>query len=236
MDHRLTSLLACALLLLISAPTTASAQGAWCARMLGGGENCGFATFGQCQAALSGNGGACAPNPRSTARTNGPSQSDDYFGRGRIDQSRAARRQIEQERQYEQERRFERDRRIEQERRRAVKTQKSVPAATVRGTPALAPATPVSTVATGGIPLMELDINATPTLSPDGVRRVQVALKGKGFDPGPINGIRHPQLQVAVQTFQTTYGIDARGVIDNQTLLALGEAELARQSTGSQPK
>jgi hypothetical protein len=44
-----------------SAP--ARADGAWCARDTKGGTNCGFHTFAQCQADISGLGGFCSPNP-----------------------------------------------------------------------------------------------------------------------------------------------------------------------------
>jgi hypothetical protein len=42
----------------------ARADGSWCARYGTGleGSNCGFYSFEQCQAAISGNGGRCSPN------------------------------------------------------------------------------------------------------------------------------------------------------------------------------
>jgi hypothetical protein len=43
----------------------------WCADYGGrggGGRNCGFITFAQCQAAVSGNGGFCSPNSFFTGR------------------------------------------------------------------------------------------------------------------------------------------------------------------------
>jgi hypothetical protein len=44
--------------------TPASAQGAWCAQYNGrGGTNCGFYTWEQCRAAVSGVGGFCSPSP-----------------------------------------------------------------------------------------------------------------------------------------------------------------------------
>lgn len=50
--------------------TAASAQNyPWCAQYggrMGGSQNCGFSTFAQCQAALSGNGGFCNRNERYT--------------------------------------------------------------------------------------------------------------------------------------------------------------------------
>jgi hypothetical protein len=49
----------------LDAATPASAQGAWCAQYSGraGGTNCGFYTYGQCRAAVSGVGGFCSPSP-----------------------------------------------------------------------------------------------------------------------------------------------------------------------------
>jgi hypothetical protein len=43
----------------------AHADGTWCAHYGGrsGGTNCGFYSFSQCMAALSGNGGMCQRNP-----------------------------------------------------------------------------------------------------------------------------------------------------------------------------
>ena len=61
--------LACAALATLSvigAATPAAAQGAWCADYSGrdgGGTNCGFYTWQQCQWAVSGVGGSCSPSP-----------------------------------------------------------------------------------------------------------------------------------------------------------------------------
>lgn len=43
----------------------AARNGGWCAyyNMGGGATNCGFATFQQCMAAVSGIGGSCSPSP-----------------------------------------------------------------------------------------------------------------------------------------------------------------------------
>ncbi len=52
--------------------TAARADGTWCAQYGGfGGTNCGFHSFAQCQAALSGNGGFCQRNPWSAGSSNG---------------------------------------------------------------------------------------------------------------------------------------------------------------------
>jgi hypothetical protein len=57
--------LAAVLLAGLSLPSgPARADGPWCARYGTGleGSNCGFYSFEQCQAALSGNGGRCSQN------------------------------------------------------------------------------------------------------------------------------------------------------------------------------
>jgi len=41
----------------------ARADGTWCARYPGGASNCGFYSFEQCQATVSGIGGFCDRNP-----------------------------------------------------------------------------------------------------------------------------------------------------------------------------
>ncbi len=44
----------------------------WCARYDTWSYNCGFATFGQCQATISGAGGICERNPRAVAPNEAP--------------------------------------------------------------------------------------------------------------------------------------------------------------------
>jgi peptidoglycan hydrolase-like protein with peptidoglycan-binding domain len=75
--------------------------------------------------------------------------------------------------------------------------------------------------------IRDLDMDALPTLNDEIVRRVQQALVKKNIDPGPIDGIFGPRTKEAVRKFQDRYGIKASGEIDNQTLFALGESELA---------
>jgi len=74
---------------------------------------------------------------------------------------------------------------------------------------------------------VDVNMDAMPTLNPDGVRKVQLALQKKGINPGPIDGIYGPLTKEAVRTFQSRYGIKATGDVDNQTLFALGEVDLA---------
>jgi peptidoglycan hydrolase-like protein with peptidoglycan-binding domain len=66
-------------------------------------------------------------------------------------------------------------------------------------------------------------MDAVPILTPDYVRKVQLALQRKGVNPGPLDGIFGPLTKEAVRSFQDRYGIK----IDNQTLFALGEVDLA---------
>jgi peptidoglycan hydrolase-like protein with peptidoglycan-binding domain len=74
---------------------------------------------------------------------------------------------------------------------------------------------------------VDLNMDAMPTLNPDGVRKVQLALQKKGINPGPVDGIYGPLTKEAVRSFQSRYGIKATGDVDNQTLFALGEVDLA---------
>jgi peptidoglycan hydrolase-like protein with peptidoglycan-binding domain len=75
-----------------------------------------------------------------------------------------------------------------------------------------------------------LDMAAVPDLDGGGVRAVQAALRNKGFDPGSIDGVAGPMTKEAVRTFQSRYGMKPTGVVDNQSLFALGEADLAISS------
>ena len=43
--------------------TGARADGSWCAYDVRGGTNCGFHSYAQCMANISGIGGSCTPNP-----------------------------------------------------------------------------------------------------------------------------------------------------------------------------
>jgi len=60
------------------------------------------------------------------------------------------------------------------------------------------------------------------TTSNEDVRRLQQALKDKGLDPGPINGVMGPKTQEAVRAFQQRQGLNATGRLDPQTQSALG--------------
>jgi peptidoglycan hydrolase-like protein with peptidoglycan-binding domain len=76
-------------------------------------------------------------------------------------------------------------------------------------------------------PVSQLDVNAVPRLNADGVRRVQILLRQKGFEPSKIDGVPGPLTRAAIRTFQTRYGMNPTGEMDNQFLLGLGAVELA---------
>jgi peptidoglycan hydrolase-like protein with peptidoglycan-binding domain len=60
-------------------------------------------------------------------------------------------------------------------------------------------------------------------MSTDTVRKAQQALKDKGFDPGPVDGIMGPQTREAVKKFQDKQAdMKATGQLNQQTLSALG--------------
>ena len=73
----------------------------------------------------------------------------------------------------------------------------------------------------------DVNMDAVPMLNTEGVRKVQQALQKKGINPGPIDGVYGPLTKEAVRNFQDRYGIKATGDVDNQTLFALGEVDLA---------
>ncbi|HEY6994398.1 MAG TPA: DUF3551 domain-containing protein [Xanthobacteraceae bacterium] len=59
----------------------ALADGAWCAYYTKGATNCGFHSYAQCAADVSGIGGSCAPNPGFQAYNSGYQGSIQYLRR-----------------------------------------------------------------------------------------------------------------------------------------------------------
>ena len=80
------------------------------------------------------------------------------------------------------------------------------------------------------VALVQLNMEAVPRLTADGVRKVQQLLKDRGLNPGPIDGVAGPLTNAAIRSFQEGYGIKVRGDIDNQTLFALGAMDLAGEA------
>ena len=66
------------------------------------------------------------------------------------------------------------------------------------------------------------------------VRAVQEALKGKGFDPGPVDGVMGRKTQAALRSFQQSSSLSATGRLDAQTAQHLG-IEGSTGSMGNSP-
>src|SRR5207249_2630810 len=56
----------------------------------------------------------------------------------------------------------------------------------------------------------------------DDIKKVQEALKDKGQDPGPADGVMGAQTQKALRAFQSANGLKASGRLDAATAKALG--------------
>ena len=53
------------------------------------------------------------------------------------------------------------------------------------------------------------------------VRSMQQALKSRGHDPGPIDGIHGPRTSAALRSFQQAEGLNASGRLDQDTMARL---------------
>src|SRR5262245_21434424 len=72
------------------------------------------------------------------------------------------------------------------------------------------------------------------TTSKTQVRQVQTALKNRGFDAGPIDGVMGAKTMTAIRNFQSSQGMTASGMMDGPTLTALQiQIEPATGSTSS---
>lgn len=59
--------------------------------------------------------------------------------------------------------------------------------------------------------------------SPDRIKKVQLALREAGFDPGPIDGELGPRTDQALRAFQKTQGLEPDGIIGMKTWTTLSE-------------
>lgn len=73
------------------------------------------------------------------------------------------------------------------------------------------------------------------TASPEQVRQVQQALKDKGKDPGPIDGVMGPQTKSALKDYQQDEGLKATGQLDTATLAKLGVSDSSSPSAAPRP-
>lgn len=76
---------------------------------------------------------------------------------------------------------------------------------------------------------------ATARMSKDKVKEVQAALKSKGVDPGPEDGVLGPKTQQAIREFQKSNNLSVTGRIDDKTASALGVDVSAAAGTGTAP-
>lgn len=73
----------------------------------------------------------------------------------------------------------------------------------------------------------------TQNLSSEQIREVQQALKDKGHDVGPVDGILGPQTENALKEYQKAQGMSASGELDSQTLSSLGVSGSAVGAPGA---
>ena len=71
---------------------------------------------------------------------------------------------------------------------------------------------------------LALSISAIPAMAQGSqtVRDAQQALKDKGFDPGPVDGLNGPKTRSAVRAFQKQQNLNADGRLGAKTLDTLG--------------
>jgi len=69
-------------------------------------------------------------------------------------------------------------------------------------------------------------------MSKEDVKQVQAALKNKGMDPGPEDGVMGPKTQQALREFQKSNNLPVTGRIDEKTASALG-VDVASGAGGS---
>jgi hypothetical protein len=58
--------------------------------------------------------------------------------------------------------------------------------------------------------------------APVDARRLQEALKGQGYDPGPLDGVMGPLTEAALKKYQTDHGLTPSGRPDSGTMKQLG--------------
>ena len=63
---------------------------------------------------------------------------------------------------------------------------------------------------------------SSPALTAQTIRQAQEALKSKGRDPGPIDGVLGPRTLAAVSDYQKAEGLATTGLLDAKTMESLG--------------
>jgi peptidoglycan hydrolase-like protein with peptidoglycan-binding domain len=68
----------------------------------------------------------------------------------------------------------------------------------------------------------EAKAEPSPAATPETIKAVQQALRGKGYEPGPIDGVMGPKTEAALRAFQSAEGLKETGRLDFATLAELG--------------
>ncbi|MGH7846342.1 MAG: peptidoglycan-binding domain-containing protein [Candidatus Binatia bacterium] len=71
-------------------------------------------------------------------------------------------------------------------------------------------------------PAKEEKAEKVPAKGSEDVKKVQEALKAKGQDPGPIDGVMGPKTRAAIKAFQEASGVKGSGRLDDETAQKLG--------------
>lgn len=69
---------------------------------------------------------------------------------------------------------------------------------------------------------MSLCVAAAFAQDHDSVRQTQQALKDKGYDPGPVDGVNGPQTKAALRQYQQKENLDEDGRLGPKTMDSLG--------------
>jgi peptidoglycan hydrolase-like protein with peptidoglycan-binding domain len=69
-----------------------------------------------------------------------------------------------------------------------------------------------------------------------GLEQIQNALRQKGHDPGPVDGVMGPQTIAAVKAFQKEHGLTPTGQLDASTLAKLGMRGTASDRARGRPE
>lgn len=66
------------------------------------------------------------------------------------------------------------------------------------------------------------ELKSSSPLTPQTIRQAQEALKNKGRDPGPIDGVLGPRTVAALDAYQKAEGLATTGRLDAKTMASLG--------------
>ena len=67
----------------------------------------------------------------------------------------------------------------------------------------------------------------------ENVKKVQAALKEKGQDPGPIDGVMGPKTKAAIKAYQSANNIKPTGRLDSETAKSLGMGSASSSGGGA---